>query len=102
MIYKTDKIDNKTVVTLLVEKFDSTVSPTLKAEFTHLNTQGEKDITFDMSHTKYCDSSGLSAILIGNRLCKNAGGKFIVYKPQEAVTKLIKISQLDSILNVTQ
>ena len=48
----------------------------------------------------FADSSGLSALLIGNRLCKNVSGSFIIAAPQKSVFKLIEISQLDSILKV--
>ena len=50
---------------------------------------------------KYCDSSGLSALLIGNRVCKEANGSFIISTVQPTVMKLITISQLESILNIT-
>ena len=50
--------------------------------------------------TRYCDSSGLSAILVANRLCKNANGSFVLSGLQRSVAKLISISQLDTILNI--
>jgi anti-anti-sigma factor len=66
-----------------------------------LNNNNHKNILLDLSKVKYCDSSGLSAILIGNRLCKNANGSFILFGLQENVMKLITISQLDTVLNIT-
>ncbi len=50
---------------------------------------------------EYCDSSGLSAILVANRLCKNAGGTFVLCGLNEAVERLITISQLDTVLTIT-
>ena len=52
-----------------------------------------------MSDARYCDSSGLSAILVGNRLCKNAGGKLVITGIKDPIKKLLLISQLDSIIN---
>jgi anti-anti-sigma factor len=66
-----------------------------------LNAEGVKNIVINMQDTKYCDSSGLSAILVANRLCKNGGGIFVLSNIQEPIKKLIAISQLDSILNIT-
>jgi len=66
-----------------------------------LNAEGVKNIIINMQDTKYCDSSGLSAILVANRLCKNSGGIFVLSNIQEPIKKLIAISQLDSILNIT-
>ena len=60
-----------------------------------------KNIIIDLEDTRYCDSSGLTAILVANRLCKNAGGSFILCSLQRSVSKLISISQLDTILSIT-
>jgi len=51
---------------------------------------------------RYCDSSGLSAILVANRLCKNSGGTFVLTGLNDAVERLITISQLDTVLNITE
>ena len=63
---------------------------------------GEKNIILDLIKCKYCDSSGLSAILVANRLCKNASGTFVLSGLSEAVERLITISQLDTVLNITE
>ena len=59
-----------------------------------------RNIVIDLSNARYCDSSGLSAILVANRLCKNANGVFILSGLQTAVERLITISQLDTVLNI--
>jgi anti-anti-sigma factor len=51
-----------------------------------------------MSKAKYCDSSGLSAILVANRLCKDTNGQFVLCGLQVNVQKLIEIAQLDKVL----
>jgi anti-anti-sigma factor len=89
------------MITLRADKLDNTVSPLLKSQLVVLNAEGVKNIIIDLTQTKYCDSSGLSAILVANRLCKNAGGTFVLTGLQDAISKLISISQLDSILNIT-
>lgn len=101
MNFTIEKKDRYAVVSSNVEKLDGAVSPMLKSEFVMANAEGIKNIVFDISHTRYCDSSGLSAILVGNRLCKNSGGSFVLCGVQEGVMKLITISQLDSILHIT-
>jgi len=53
-----------------------------------------------LSKCRYCDSSGLSAILVANRLCKNATGTFVLTGLNDAVERLITISQLDTVLNI--
>jgi anti-anti-sigma factor len=49
---------------------------------------------------KYSDSSGLSSLLVGHRICKKSDGSFILTKINENIARLISISQLDNILTV--
>ena len=72
MSFKIQKKDKFTLVKTSVEKLDTTVAPVLKSELVILNSDGVQNIIIDLSATRYCDSSGLSAILVANRLCKNA------------------------------
>lgn len=66
-----------------------------------MNSQGFNNMILDLSESMYCDSSGLSAILVGNRLCKNSNGSFVISGLSATVFKLIQISQLDKVLNIT-
>ncbi|MDX1349930.1 MAG: STAS domain-containing protein [Putridiphycobacter sp.] len=100
MNFKKESSDNYTVVNSEVEKLDSSNSAELKSEFVLLNKNSVNSIILNLQHTKYCDSSGLSAILIGNRLCKDSGGTFALTGLQPNVAKMIQISQLDKVLNI--
>ena len=99
MSLKLEKLKNCVVVKIQAEKLDAILAPDLKAQLVNVNAEGVKNIILDLSDARYCDSSGLSAILVGNRLCKNAGGKLVITGIKEPIKKLILISQLDSILN---
>ena len=101
MNFKVDKQEKYTVIKVEAEKLDTSVAPALKSELVMLNAQGAKNMVVDLSATKYCDSSGLSSILVANRLCKNVEGTFVLSALQDPVKKLITISQLDTILNIT-
>ncbi|MCB9365157.1 MAG: STAS domain-containing protein [Flavobacteriales bacterium] len=101
MSFSTKKYDNYTLIVFSTDKLDAVVSPDLKAELVLISKGGEKNVLIDLASVKYCDSSGLSALLIGNRLCKEASGSFILSGLQTAVQKLVVISQLDSILTIT-
>jgi anti-sigma B factor antagonist len=101
MNFNAIKNDKFTLIELKVDKLDNTISPLLKSQLVVLNAEGVKNIIINMQDTKYCDSSGLSAILVANRLCKNSGGVFVLSNIQDPIKKLIAISQLDSILNIT-
>lgn len=58
-------------------------------------------MVLDLSESRYCDSSGLSAVLVGNRLCRDNEGVFVLSGLQPAVEKLVSISQLDRVLTIT-
>lgn len=100
MNFSKEEKENYTIVTSNVEKLDSTNAPELKSELVLINKNSVNNIVLDMSNSRYCDSSGLSAILIGNRLCKDSGGKFVLSGLQPNVIKLVEISQLNSVLNI--
>ncbi len=94
--------ENETaVVTTNVERLNAANAPDLKAEILVLNKKNVNNIVINMAATKYCDSSGLSAILVANRLCKDTNGQFVLCGLQDNVRKLIEIAQLDRVLTIT-
>jgi anti-anti-sigma factor len=101
MEFKIEKLEKYTLIQVLEEKLDTHIAPTLKSELVLISGNGEKNIILDLSKCRYCDSSGLSAILVANRLCKNASGTFVLTGLNDAVERLITISQLDTVLNIT-
>ena len=102
MNFEVNKAENISVVTCNIEKLDTQVAPELKSQFVFLDTEGEVNYILDMSRVKYCDSSGLSALLVGNRFAKSSNGSFVICGLQPNVAKLINISQLHSVLNIVE
>jgi anti-sigma B factor antagonist len=100
MKYSVNKKEEYTIFKLHEEKLDSTIAPGLKSEFITLNAEGVKNLVLDMSEVRYTDSSGLSSLLVGNRIFSEEGGIFIMVALSEHVMKLIKISQLNNVLNI--
>lgn len=100
MNYTVDKQEKYTLLKLNEEKLDATVSPELKSTFVTLNAEGTKSFVVNLEDVKYVDSSGLSAILIANRLCNERGGTLVLVAVKDHVMKLIKISQLEKVLNI--
>jgi anti-sigma B factor antagonist len=101
MHYSLDKNEKYAVLKLHEKKLNTLISAELKSEMLIINSQGIGNIILDLTDTMYCDSSGLSAILVGNRVCRNANGNFIITGLSDAVQKLISISQLNQVLNIT-
>jgi anti-anti-sigma factor len=100
MQFTLDKNDKYVVVKLHEQKLNTLIAAELKSELLLINSQGFSNIVVDLSESLYCDSSGLSAILVGNRLCKNSNGVFVITGLNDAVKKLVQISQLDQVLNI--
>ncbi len=100
MKYTIDKQEKYSLLRLHEEKLDSSVAPGLKSELITLHAEGVRNIVLDLAEVKYTDSSGLSALLVGNRIVQEEGGIFILTSLSDHTMKLIKISQLDSVLNI--
>jgi anti-sigma B factor antagonist len=100
MKFTVDKHEKYILVKLNESKLNSLVTPQLKSELILINTEGQRNVILDLSQVKFADSSGLSSLLVGHRLCKNADGQFIMTGLSEAVARLVTISQLDNVLNV--
>jgi len=98
--FKIEKKEFFTLVSIQTDKLDSQLAPILKSEFVLIAGNGEKNLLIDMSNVDYCDSSGLSTILVANRLSKNANGTFVISSLSSPVSRLISISQLDTVLNI--
>ncbi|MFM2190440.1 MAG: STAS domain-containing protein [Arcticibacter sp.] len=101
MRYSLDKNEKYALIKLHEEKLNTLISAELKSELLIINNEGYSNIILDLTDTQYCDSSGLSAVLVGNRVCRNAGGNFIVTGLSDGVRKLITISQLDQVLSIS-
>ncbi|MCW5912382.1 MAG: STAS domain-containing protein [Cyclobacteriaceae bacterium] len=100
MKYSIDKQEKYTLLRLNEEKLDSSIAPQLKSEMVTLHAEGVRNIILDLSEVKYTDSSGLSALLVGNRILQEDNGIFVLTRLSDHTMKLIKISQLDSVLNI--
>jgi len=100
MNFAQEKTEHYTILRVLAEKLDSQIAPDLKSELLLLNKDGVANVILDLSQTRYCDSSGLSSVLVGNRLCKNDNGSLILVGLQPSIRKLITISQLDPVLQM--
>lgn len=101
MKFELEQKDKVMVIRTKLEKLDAIHAPELKSEMVMLNKSGQKNIILDLTETRYIDSSGLSAVIVGSRVCRDANGSFVICGLQPAVQKLISIAQLESVLKIT-
>ena len=102
MNFETKRVGDITVFKLNEKRLDTSISGLLKGEFTMiLKVEGVNKLVIDLSEVESCDSSGLSAILVANRIVSVNEGQIRLAAPSEKVHTLIKITQLDRVLPVT-
>lgn len=101
MKFSVDKHEKYVVLKLDEPRFTNENAPRLKSEFILLNTEGFRNIVFDLSEIQECeDSQDLSCLLVGDRLCKTARGLFIVTGLNQTVAGILEMSGLDQKLTI--
>ena len=101
MNFEVKRIDDIAIFKLNEKRLDTNFSGLVKGEFTILmQVEGVTKLVIDLSEVESCDSSGLSALLVANRLINGNNGSIRIASPSKKVDQLIKISQLDRVLPV--
>lgn len=93
MNFKVDKKENYSVVTMLAERLDAHTTAELRSELVLLAGDSVKNILLDLTSCDYCDTSGLSAILIAHRLCKD--GRLVLVSTSSSVENMLSIQRFD-------
>ena len=95
------KTENDVVIFKLSEsRFDAAIAGMIKAEFSIILSEDVSKLVVDVADVEYCDSSGLSALLVAFRILQVNEGEIKIAAPQKSVKTLIEISQLDKILPI--
>jgi anti-anti-sigma factor len=101
MNFETKKINDIIIFKLNEKRLDTNISGLVKGELTLLlKAESSNKLIVDLSEVETCDSSGLSAILVANRMVHSNGGKIRLAAPSDKVFSLIKVTQLDKVLPV--
>ena len=75
-------------------ELDAYSAPGLEEEVSRLLADDVNDLVFDLSGTKFLDSSGLRAILTAQRRLAERDGRLALRAPSEAVRRLLEITGL--------
>src|SRR5713101_6976786 len=101
MKFDVTKNGKAVILKLNGRKLDSSNCSELKAEFLVLcKPKVTQKLVVDMQDVQFCDSSGLSALLIADRSMREHGGKVHLVHVHKKVMDLMKISQLDRIFTI--
>lgn len=93
MNYKVEKKDKYAVITMLTPNLDNQSAAELRSELVLLSGESYKHIVIDLAQCEYCDTAGLSAILIANRLCQY--GMLILASVPENVENMLRIQRFN-------
>ncbi|MEE1347073.1 MAG: STAS domain-containing protein [Bacteroidales bacterium] len=85
--------DGYSVIVMNSDSLDTQTTAELRSELVLLAGGGVKDMVLDLSHCHYCDTAGLSAILIAHRLCKD--GHLVLSGVSEEVGNMLSIQRFD-------
>jgi len=100
MKFDVEKNGTSVTVRLKGRKLDSAVSSELKGEFLLICKPKVTSLVVDLEEVDFCDSSGLSALLIAERKMREHGGKVQLINVDEKVSSLLKISMLDRVFEI--
>ncbi len=84
------------IVTMLVNRLDGQTTPELRSELVLLAGNQVSRMILDLSQCNYCDTTGLSAIMIAHRLCKT--GTLVLVGVKDEVAAMLSIQNFDPAL----
>lgn len=99
MTFEVKENDKYLELTINADKITTDISPSFKSKLLVLSKLHKSGIC-DLKSVDYVDSSGLSSLLIGDRLFGENECKFILCNCSTKVLNLIKITKLESILTI--
>lgn len=102
MNFAISHIDQVSVVKLSERRLDANISGLVKGEFTNLvKNMNVRKLVIDLSDVESCDSSGLSTLLVANRLISSVHGGLRIVCPSKKILNLIEVTKLDRVLTLS-
>jgi anti-sigma B factor antagonist len=77
-------------------------SPELRKAIQTLLAQASDRVHIDLSAVDYMDSSGVATLVEGMRNARASNVGFVLYAPSESVMKVLTLSRLDSIFDISE
>lgn len=100
MKFEIDKQKDKTIFRLESKSLDHTIAADVKAELIFLQKEIDNQFIIDLKDVTKCDSSGLSVLLLSERMEREKNKKLILQNVNPNVMELMKIARLDRVFNL--
>ena len=80
------------------EEIDITTAGALRAALLEAAARGHGTFVVDMSLTRFCDSSGLQALVAAHRRARAEDGEVLLVIPDAAVLRIFAITSMDRVI----
>ncbi len=100
MKFEIDKQEDKTIFRLESKSLDQAIAPQLKTELIFLQKEINNQFIIDLKDVVKCDSSGLSVLLLAERMEREKNKKLILKNVNASVRDLMKIARLDRVFEI--
>lgn len=91
--------EEEPAVLIVAGELDTHTAPELEERLE--SVAAGTDLVLDLAATSFVSSAGLTTILKTQRRLKASGGSLIIRSPSHAVTRLIELSGLQDILDLS-
>lgn len=95
MRFSVEQQDTVAIFTLKESSLDAVLSPDVKAELLIICQPTLEALIIDLSMVQLCDSAGLSALLLAQRLMKEHEAPVFLVGASDRIKSLLRISQLE-------
>ncbi len=100
MNLKHDKTNGFSILTVLEERIDAHNSGELKDYLLQMIEKGENRIIVQLDQVRFIDSSGLGALLSGNKHIALKSGKFSLAGIQKQVLTVFELTRLNRVFEI--
>lgn len=99
MRFKTEKVDDITIIRIPVDALDAGNIMEFKTDIVPL-LKNSKKVLLNMGKVKFMDSSGIGAMLSCLRAVSSTGGDLKMFSVKEQLINLFKLVRLDRIIDI--
>ena len=93
--------DDGVALIALAGELDLTVGPLLDAAVTHVLDDGLRSVLLDLDALRFCDSTGLGALLRTSRRVREAGGACVVAAARGPVQRLLDLTSMEQTMRLS-
>lgn len=100
MRFNLENINGFSVLSIMEERIDAHNSADLKTYLLRIIEAGEKKLIVQLQHVRFIDSSGLGALLSGNKHILAKSGKLVLTNIQPQVLSMFELTRLNRVFDI--